>query len=252
MKALGVVDAGTVPYRTALTWQLDLHARRLADEIADVVLLLEHPHVYTLGRRFAKEHLLSSEEVLRAQGIDVVETDRGGSVTYHGPGQLIAYPILDLRRPGQPYPDAIRYLRQLEEAIIRTVRGLDIAAGRREGLTGVWVGNAKLASIGVNVSRGVTRHGFALNVSTDLRKFEMMVPCGIPECEMTSLEVLLRRPIGVAEVFDRSSRHLAKVLHRRATPMTLAELGLSATSPDTGDARMLDAKIIDFPGAAEV
>ncbi|MGH7425421.1 MAG: lipoyl(octanoyl) transferase LipB, partial [Candidatus Methylomirabilales bacterium] len=183
MQELRIVRAGLVPYAVASEWQEVLCRRRWRDEIPDVLLLLEHPHVYTLGRRFSKQHLLADQAFLAARGIEVQECDRGGSITYHGPGQLVGYPILDLRRPRgsragndpEPRPDAIRYLRTLEEALIRAVRSLGVIAGRRPGLTGVWVGEAKLASIGVNVSRGVSKHGFAMNVATDLSYFEGIV-----------------------------------------------------------------------------
>src|SRR5260370_19627414 len=180
MSTLTVVAAATVGCGPALEWQNDLHRRRVAGDVGDVLLLLEHPHVYTLGRRFSAEHLLLSRETLAQRGIEVFECDRGGSITYHGPGQLVGYPVLRLENP-----DVITYLRTLEEALIRAVRTFGVAADRREGLTGVWAGGAgdklgdeKLASIGVNVTRGVTKHGFALNVSTDLSFFAGMVPCG--------------------------------------------------------------------------
>jgi lipoyl(octanoyl) transferase len=186
VSTLTVVEAGTIGYGPALDWQNDLYHRRVAGDVGDVLLLLEHPHVYTLGRRFSEEHLLLSREALAQRGIEVFECDRGGSITYHGPGQLVGYPVLLLENP-----DVITYLRTLEEALIRAVSRFGVAAARREGLTGVWVGQEKLASIGVHVSRGVTKHGFALNVSTDLSYFAGMVPCGIPAVRVTSLEQLL-------------------------------------------------------------
>ncbi|HVE76354.1 MAG TPA: lipoyl(octanoyl) transferase LipB [Actinomycetota bacterium] len=226
MNELRVVDLGIVPYATGLDWQKELHAKRLKDEAPDVLLLLEHPHVYTLGRRFSREHLLVSDEVLKEKGIDVQEADRGGSITYHGPGQLVAYPIVDLRRPDRDLPDAIRYLRVLEEAIIRTVRSFGVMATRREGNTGVWVGENKLAAIGVNVSRGVSRHGLALNVSTDLEFFAGMVPCGISGAGVTSLAGLLGAAPSIDEVKGVLARNLAKLLYRRVVNGNGEDLGL--------------------------
>lgn len=260
MRALGVVEAGTVPYGAALDWQAQLHRRRVAAEIGDVVLLLEHPHVYTLGRRFSAEHLLLSEEAMRRRGIEVYECDRGGSITYHGPGQLVGYPIVALKDPANAPedgrgPDAIAYLRSLEEVLIRTAGDLGIAAGCREGLTGVWVGEEKLASIGVNVSRGVTKHGFALNVTADLSYFAGMVPCGIPEVRVTSLERLLGTAPAMAAVRRSVVAHLASVLEARPRPVTLAQLGLSpvvAAVGLPGVTMPTEASIVPFPGRQPV
>jgi len=177
---LDVVRAGRVPYAAALAWQRQLAAERIAGHRQhDVLLLLEHPPVITLGRTSHAEH------VLRPEGIDVVEVERGGDVTYHGPGQLVGYPIIDLRNLR---PDLHWYLRALEEVLILALRDLDIVAERRSGYTGVWTGGRKIASIGVHVKQWVTWHGFALNVSTDLGAFTRIVPCGIPQVEMTSVE----------------------------------------------------------------
>jgi lipoyl(octanoyl) transferase len=237
VNTLSVVQAGLVAYDTATRWQKELHARRVRREIPDVLLLLEHPHVYTLGRRFMPEHLLLDEAELIKRGISLHEADRGGSVTYHGPGQLVGYPIVDLSRPPHRLhpvqgsdggePDTIRYLRLLEEAMIRSVRSLGVVAGRREGLTGVWVGTTKLASIGVNVTRGVTKHGFALNVSTDLSYFDGMIPCGIGDAVMTSLTGLLGRVVAMDEVTGPVTANVAALLHLRPHPATLADIGLS-------------------------
>lgn len=247
MNELRIVDAGLVPYEVAGEWQRDLHRRRVANEIGDLVLLLEHPHVYSLGRSFRREHLLLPDDLLASRGIEVHEADRGGSITYHGPGQLVAYPIVDLRRPeraghpsGRRQPDVILYVRTLEEAIIRTVQTFGVIAGRREGITGVWVGAAKLASIGVNVSRGVTKHGLALNVSTDLSFFEGMIPCGIPQVEVTSLEKILQRRVALSAVAPVLGRNLADVLHRRPVPGDLGSLGLGEEVPAQGE-------VIPFP-----
>lgn len=232
MRALFTVDAGTVPFETADAWQRELHGLRLAGEIPDVLLLLEHPHVYTLGSSFKQEHLLASRDWLREHGIEVRETDRGGSITYHGPGQLVAYPIVDLRRSDDDQPDVIVYLRTLEEAVIRTAKAYGVVAGRREGMTGVWVGDAKLASIGVNVSRGVSRHGLALNVATDLSFFDGIVPCGLTGAKVTSLEQVLKGKVQLASVGAVLAGRVAELLHRRVVWGDAAEFGLGVEEED--------------------
>jgi lipoyl(octanoyl) transferase len=178
-RPLDVVRAGRVPYGTALAWQRRLAADRIAGrQPHDLLLLVEHPPVITLGRSARGAH------VLRPAGVEVVEVERGGDVTYHGPGQLVGYPILDL---AAQRPDLHWYLRTLEEALIRGLARLGIPADRRAGFTGVWTRNRKIASIGVHVKQWVTWHGFALNVTTDLAAFERIVPCGITGVEMTSV-----------------------------------------------------------------
>jgi len=183
--ALEVLHLGRVPYGEALALQRTLAERRIAGDIdRDVLLLLEHPPVITLGRTAQGTHLLAARDALAARGVEVCEVERGGDVTYHGPGQLVGYPILDLSRYRQ---DLHWYLRQLEEALIVALAELGIPAERRQGLTGVWTHGRKIASIGVHVRRWVTWHGFALNVSTDLAAFDLIVPCGISGVEMTSI-----------------------------------------------------------------
>ena len=180
MNTLEVLAAGTVPYEEALAWQRQLAEDRIAGRLShDVLLLLEHPPVVTLGRNSHAEHLL------QAEGIDVFEVERGGDVTLHGPGQLVGYPILDL---GAYRKDLHWYLRTLEQALIDALAILDIPAERRPGFTGVWTRGRKIASIGVHVKQWVTWHGFALNVTTDLAHFDRIVPCGIQNVEMTSVE----------------------------------------------------------------
>lgn len=218
MRALLQLDAGTVRYATAYEWQRAVHARRVVGEVPDLLLTLQHPHVVTLGRRFDPAHLLAEVAWLAKRGIDVHEADRGGSITYHGPGQLVGYPILDLRATPDVTPDPIAYLRLLERAIIDACVELGVSAGTREGLTGVWVGKEKLASIGVNVSRGVSKHGFALNVSTDLSFFRSMVPCGIEGASVTSLEAILGRAVPMPRVRSVMGRVLAAHLGRRPVP----------------------------------
>jgi lipoyl(octanoyl) transferase len=192
---------GTVGYQDALDLQSRLVEERKAGLIADQLLLLEHPAVVTLGvkTRNNLSHLRATPEALAAAGIGLFETGRGGDVTYHGPGQLVGYPILDLK-PDRC--DVHRYVRDLEEVLIRAVASFGIEAGRVKGLTGIWVGDAKLAAIGVRISRWVTSHGFALNVNTDLTPFDLIVPCGIADKGVTSMAHLLSRPVSMVEVED--------------------------------------------------
>jgi lipoyl(octanoyl) transferase len=179
-----VVRCGIVPYEEARAAQLRLQGARQRDEVSDVLLLLEHPPVYTRGRRSTPEELPMGAEWYERQGIEVRDTDRGGRVTYHGPGQLVAYPIVSLR----PYGDDVHeYVRRLERVMIETLAEHGVDAGPIEGLTGVWAGERKIGSIGVHVSRGVTTHGLAVNVDNDLQPFEWIVPCGIEGVAMTSL-----------------------------------------------------------------
>ena len=180
---------GKVPYEEARETQRRLEAARQADEVPDLLLLLEHPPVYTRGRRSAPAELPMGEDWYRMQGIEVRDTDRGGQATYHGPGQLVGYPIVDLAPYGG---DVHEYVRRMERVMIESLAAEGVEAGVIEGLTGVWVGGRppdgrKIGSIGVHVSRGVTTHGFAINVNNDLQPFEWIVPCGIEGCRMTSL-----------------------------------------------------------------
>lgn len=192
MRPLQTRWLGTIPHPEAFRMQTELHAQRAAGEagasggVEDLLLLLEHPHVYTIGRRGSREQILWDGDTLDARGVAVVETDRGGMVTYHGPGQLVGYPIITLGRGA----DLVRYLRDLEEAIIRTLAHFGITGERDPEQTGVWVGAEKIAAIGVRVTRGVTKHGFALNVSTDLSYFAGIVPCGIFDRGVTSVAAL--------------------------------------------------------------
>jgi len=170
---------------------------RVASLRPDTILLLEHEPVVTIGRNAGPGGLLVPETTLRSRGIDIVRTDRGGDITYHGPGQLIGYPIVDLK---ELHNDVHRFLREIEEGMIRALARWGIEAGRNPGKTGVWVGDRKLASIGLKASHWVTMHGFALNVRTDLTPFELIVPCGIAGCRMTSMESLTGRVASVREV----------------------------------------------------
>lgn len=202
---LQVRRLGTVAYDEAAALQKDLVEQRRRGEIPDQLLLLEHPHVITLGVKVRddRSHVVAPAEVLAAEGIQVVESGRGGDVTYHGPGQLVGYPILQLEEGRH---DLHRYVRDIEEALIRALAELGVSAGRIAGLTGVWVGDEKIAAIGVRVSRWITSHGFALNLTTDLARFGMIVPCGITDRGVTSLE----RLVGP---FDRESAEAIVVQH---------------------------------------
>src|SRR5919202_4682577 len=207
MQQLWTVRAGTVPYRRAWAWQRALAERRAAGAIPDTVLLLEHPHVYTIGKRGSDADVLADPAWLAAQGAEVVRTDRGGQVTYHGPGQLVGYPIALL----DPHPDVWRFVGLVEQALIDVAAAFGLEArGERGDLTGVWVGDAKLAAIGMRVSRGVTTHGFALNCCTDLTRFQAIVPCGMPDKLACSLSGLLGRTVTVADALPVVERRLAE------------------------------------------
>ncbi len=213
-----VLDAswlGRVPYAEALALQDALVRRRRLGEIADRLLLLEHPHVITLGTASSGEHVLLGREERELLGIELFETGRGGDVTYHGPGQLVGYPILDLKPDRR---DLHAYIRDLEEVLIRTVATYGIRGARRKGMSGVWVDRDKVAAIGVRVSSGwITSHGFALNVGTDLRYFESIVPCGIRDGGVTSIERLTGRVFPLEEFVDSVTREF-RIVFERAAP----------------------------------
>jgi lipoyl(octanoyl) transferase len=213
MKRLEVRRAGLVPYETALALQADLVTARKAGTIDDTLLLLQHPPVITLGVkvRQSREHVLATDDELRARGIAVFDAGRGGDVTFHGPGQLVGYPILDLKPDRM---DAHKYVRDLEEALIGVCADFGIAAGRKSGLTGVWVAEEKVAAIGVRLSRWVTSHGFAFNVATDLDHFGLIVPCGITDRGVTSLERVLGTAPPMDRVEARVIHHICRVFER--------------------------------------
>ena len=196
---LAVRSLGIVPYDEALALQRDLVEQRRRGEIPDHLLLLQHPHVITLGVRTAdaQSHIVADAARLAARGVTVHETGRGGDVTYHGPGQLVGYPILALEPARQ---DLHRYVRDVEETLIRAIARFGISGGRIPGLTGVWVRQEKVAAIGIRVSRWVTSHGFALNVTTDLDYFGLIVPCGIRDKGVTSIARVLGREVPMAQV----------------------------------------------------
>ena len=225
---LEVRRLGTVPYRQALALQQRLVAERQAGRLPDVLLLLQHPHVVSLGvaARRSRANILATADELARRGVDVHEAPRGGDVTYHGPGQLVGYPILDLR-PDRC--DVHRYVRDLEEVLIRTAGAFGVAAGRVAGLTGVWVGDDKLAAIGVRLSRWVTSHGFALNVDTDLDYFGLIRPCGIRGRGVTSLAALTGRRT------DRGGRRAGRRagVRRRVRRCAVLSLPVRLTRPHT-------------------
>jgi len=203
-----VEQLGLVSYADGLRLQRELVAQRKGGTVPDTLLLLEHHHVYTLGRNAKKENLLTSAEELAARGAQVFEIDRGGDVTYHGPGQLVGYPILDL---AQHRRDIAWYMRSLEEVLIAVAGEYRIEAGREAGTPGVWVEDDKLAAMGVHISRWVTSHGFAFNVNTDLRYFDGIVPCGLRDKGVTSLQKLLGRQVEMDQVVEKVVRHFGRV-----------------------------------------
>ena len=199
-------DLGRIDYGRALELQRALVEKRKQGLVPDQFLLVEHPHVITIGRNGKPDHLLASEDVLRRAGISFFPTDRGGDITYHGPGQLVGYPILDLREWQR---DVVAYVRSIEQALIDTLADFGIAAGREPGMTGVWVEGRKIAAIGVHISRWVTSHGFALNVTTDLRYFQYIVPCGLSK-PVTSMAAELGAAPERAELIASLARHFAE------------------------------------------
>ena len=247
------VELGLIGYAEAYALQKRIVAARKADAIEDVLLLCEHPHVITQGRNGKQEHLLVGEHVLRQKGVEFYETSRGGDITYHGPGQIVGYPILNL---GEIRRDVVWYVRMLEEAMIRATAEFGISAKREAGKTGIWVEVAedasslatrlpraewsdhsftpsgdegplatseKLGAIGVHISRWITSHGFAYNVSTDLRFFDLIVPCGISDRKATSLEKLLGRAVAKSEVAPRIAQHLGELFGRELKEVSKEE-----------------------------
>lgn len=232
MKDFLVLDLGLRSYAEALSFQRNLATARIAKRVPhDVLVLVEHPPVITLGRSTKAENLLATEAVLAARGVELHEVERGGDVTFHGPGQLVGYPIVDLTEHTQ---DLHWYLRQVEEVIIHGVAPFGVVAERNPGKTGVWTNGHKLASIGVHARQWVTWHGFALNVTTDLSYFDLMVPCGIADVVMTSVErELLENASGTClapspalgeDMREAIVRSFGQVFERHATHTTLAEI----------------------------
>ena len=218
MRSCRLLELGRVAYARALELQSEVVAQRKLGQVPDHLLLLEHPHVITLGRNGRMANLLASSEVLERSGVTFHPTDRGGDITYHGPGQLVGYPILDLREWKR---DVVAYVRAIEQVLMDTLGEFGIAAGRVPGCTGVWVNGAKIAAIGVHLSRWVTSHGFALNVNTDLSYFQYIVPCGLtkPVTSMAQLGVQST----LEEVSQRLAGHFARVFDCEMTRELVAE-----------------------------
>ncbi len=213
---------GLTGYAEALELQRSLARARVNGELSeDLLVLLEHLRVITLGRGARAQNVVATTEELRRRGVEVHEVERGGDVTYHGPGQLVGYPIIDLRQHKQ---DLHWYLRRLEEVLIRTLEGYGVVGRRVPGYTGVWVENRKIASIGVHVTRWVTFHGFALNVHTRLEDFGLIIPCGIEAVQMTSLERETGSPLNLAEVGERTASVFGEVFDLAIEPITLEQL----------------------------
>ena len=210
--ALEVRDLGLIPYAEALALQSDLVGRRRTGDVPDQLLLLQHPHVITLGTASSRSHVLADESRRRELGIDLVDVGRGGDVTYHGPGQLVGYPILDLKPDRK---DVHQYLRDLEAVLVHTLDKMGIRGEPVPNLTGVWVDGRKIAAIGVRISSGwITSHGFALNVSNDLSFFETIVPCGIQDVSVTSVSQELRRPFTVPDILGMVSEAFSEIFGR--------------------------------------
>lgn len=257
MKSCFIVDVGLIGYAEAWELQKRLVTARKNLAIGDALLLCEHPHVITLGRNGKREHLLASEQVLRQKGVEFHSSDRGGDITYHGPGQLVGYPILNLAAIRK---DVVWYVRMLEEVMIRATTEFGITAERVAGKTGTWVRGTndpnvpgateeKLGAIGVHISRWVTSHGFAYNVSTDLRYFDLIVPCGITGRKATSLEKILERAVARQEAVRPVVRHFGEVfgLDMRETSRDdlLAQLQAQALPPGS-DPNLARAQAIEI------
>ena len=255
MRPLWVIRGGQVPYRDAALVQKRLEAARHEDRIPDLLLLLEHPPVYTKGRRSTPDELPMGEDWYRMQGIEVCETDRGGRVTYHGPGQLVGYPIVGLRglanrsAPGREAEDVARidvvdFIRRMERVMIAALDAYDIAAGPIEGLTGVWTSGArpgedpggtearKIGSIGVHVNRGITTHGFAINVNNDLQPFEWIVPCGIEACRMTSVSREMGAAQDMSAFMDVVRDRFGEIYERDAVEREVGDLAVAVEGLD--------------------
>ena len=228
MKEINSIDLGKSPYRETWDLQAAIQKRLIDEKLAvrkgvfegershDVLMFVEHPHVYTLGKSGDPAHLLKDEQELAGMNATYVKTNRGGDITYHGPGQIVGYPIIDLDRY---FTDIHKYMRSLEEVIIRVCSDYGIDAGRIQGLTGTWVGHSKICAMGVKCSRWVTMHGFALNVKTNLKYFNNIIPCGIADKGVTSLELLLGREIAMDDVKQRIQKHFGAVFGAKVIPV---------------------------------
>jgi len=244
LRVINVLYLGRVDYSTALQLQQTMVQLVKEGRAGHTLLLLEHPPVITLGRNASEGNVVVPRELLAARGVEFFETDRGGDVTFHGPGQLVGYPIFNLRA-FEPRVGAVEFVRKIEEALIRTCGDLGVVTGREAGLTGVWTQDsppAKIAAIGVHISRGVTSHGFALNVSTDLDYFKLIVPCGLTDKPVTSLAIELSRETpprqipDLEEVADAASRNFGRVFEAQTLRLeSLDSLLVSAAAPQPQD-----------------
>jgi lipoyl(octanoyl) transferase len=240
-----IVDLGFIGYNDAFELQKRIVAARKADAIGDVLLLCEHPHVITLGRSGKRENLLASDNVLAQKGVEFHATNRGGDITYHGPGQIVGYPVIRLSEIRR---DVVWYVRMLEKVMIRACADFGIVARREEGKTGAWINPTgavgvaeKIGAIGVHISRWVTSHGFAFNVATDLRYFELIVPCGIAERKATSLEKVLGRAVKRNEAAPKLVEHFGEVFGREPQHTTREELVASLERFERKQAQQLVA-----------
>ena len=222
-----IAHLGLVDYQRACDLQRDLAHLVREGQRPNTMLLLEHPPVYTKGRLSRPEHILFNPDGPSGKSIPIYETDRGGQITYHGPGQVVAYPVVDLRQWGGP----LKYVRTLERVIIDTLADFQIDAGVIEGLTGVWTGDAKVAAIGVKISRGVAYHGFAVNVNTDLSYYDHIVPCGIEDRPVTSIAQLLGRPVDIEEVKYSLAYHFGQNMGFKMEEADAAEVAALSAIP---------------------
>jgi lipoyl(octanoyl) transferase len=209
-KILTYCNLGFIDYKEAWDLQQEIHTKRVSGEAEDFLFLLEHPNTYTLGKTAHRENLVGSEEYLKANRISIYDIDRGGDITYHGPGQIVGYPIIDLNNW---FKDTHKYLRALEEVIIKTCSEYGLNCERNSKHTGVWIGDRKIAAIGIKVSRWVTMHGFAFNVKTDLNLFNGIIPCGIQNKSVTSLKQELKREISIQEVKEKLLKNFTELFN---------------------------------------
>lgn len=207
-RKLSLINLGIEPYKKIWDYQYQIQNLRINGKISDVLILLEHSNVFTLGKVAKREHLLISPQQLTEEKIDLFEIDRGGDITYHGPGQIVGYPIIKL---DDLYQDLHRYLRELEEVIILTLKEFGVESYRIPGLTGVWVNDEKICAMGIKVTRWVTMHGFAFNINTDLSYFQKIIPCGIKDKGVTSLKKILNTEIDINDVKKLLTKHFMKI-----------------------------------------
>ena len=224
-KTCRLLQLGVTDYAEGLELQQEVARRRSEGLLPDTLLLLQHPHTYTLGRRAADSDVLVDSDALLELGASVFNVDRGGEATYHGPGQIVGYPIVDVR----PLGGARGYVRALETLLVDVLADFGVAAQRRDGQPGAWVGDEKIAFIGVRISRGITTHGFALNVSPDLSYFQHIVPCGMENLVVTSMERVLGRPVSIDHVAASLARHFGRLLNRDLVEIGPEQLGKTLT-----------------------